>query len=138
SNKIKQVLINLILNAYDAMMEKQVMPSKEEKSWPARLTITTEKASSDHPSLQSYKEKTSGACALLTVSDTGTGIAGSNLEKIFDPFFTTKSPGKGNGLGLAISLRIVESFKGHIYVESTEGEGSTFMIVLPIAGESTN
>ncbi len=138
SNKIKQVLINLILNAYDAMMEKQGMLNKEEKGWTPRLTIITEKASSDHPSLQSYKEKTSGVCALLTVSDTGTGIARSNLEKIFDPFYTTKPPGKGNGLGLAISLRIIESFKGNIHVASTRGEGSTFTVIFPIAGESAN
>ncbi|MFH1674800.1 MAG: ATP-binding protein [Pseudomonadota bacterium] len=138
SNKIKQVLINLVLNAYDALLEKQGLLNKEEKGWVPILTITTEKASSDHPNLQSYKEKTSEVCALLTVSDTGTGIAGSNLEKIFDPFFTTKSPGKGNGLGLAISLRIVESFNGSIHAESTKGEGSRFTVILPIAGESTN
>ncbi len=136
SNKIKQVLINLILNAYDAMMEKQGMLNKEEKGWVPILTIKTEKASSGHPALQLYKEKRSGDCALLTVSDTGIGISGSDLEKIFDPFYTTKPPGKGTGLGLAISSKIIESFKGDIHIVSTKGKGSTFIVVLPM--DTTN
>lgn len=135
-NKIKQVLINLILNAYDAMMEKQAMINKEKKSCASILTIRTEKISSDHPTLHSRKEKTGDDCALLTVSDTGTGISKSDVEKIFDPFYTTKSPGKGTGLGLAISLKIIESFNGNIYVETTQGQGSTFVVTLPLTDES--
>jgi signal transduction histidine kinase len=133
SKKIKQVLINLILNACDAMMEKQKMLNGGKKDWVPRLTIKTEKVASDHPMLRLYKEKRGGACALLTVSDTGTGILGSELEKIFDPFYTTKPPGKGTGLGLAISSTIIESFKGNIHVATSEEKGSTFIVILPIA-----
>ena len=131
--KIKQVLVNLVLNAYDAMMEKQRMLNKEEKDWAPKLIIKTEKVASDHPTLQFCKEKEAEMYALLTVSDTGTGISGSDLEKIFDPFYTTKPPGKGTGLGLAISSTIIESFKGSIHVSTTENKGSTFRVILPMA-----
>ena len=133
SKKVKQVLINLILNACDAMMEKQRMLNGEKKDWVPKLTIKTDKVASDHPTLRLYKEKRWETCALLTVSDTGTGISGGDLEKIFDPFYTTKPPGKGTGLGLAISSTIIESFKGNIHVATTEDKGSTFIVILPIA-----
>jgi len=67
----------------------------------------------------------------IAVSDTGTGIDRGSLNNIFDPFFTTKSPGKGNGLGLSICLRIIEAFAGTIAVQSTPGTESTFTISLP-------
>ncbi|MDD2337012.1 MAG: ATP-binding protein [Geobacteraceae bacterium] len=68
----------------------------------------------------------------VDVRDTGSGIAQENLEKIFDPFFTTKEPGKGTGLGLAVTARIVDSLGGRITVESIPGNGTTFIVWLPI------
>ena len=68
----------------------------------------------------------------LAISDTGCGISKENLEKIFDPFFTTKPPGKGTGLGLSICHGILARLGGRISVESREGEGSTFIIQLPL------
>ena len=68
----------------------------------------------------------------LTVSDSGHGIAPEVKDRIFDPFYTTKEPGKGTGLGLSIIYGIVKMHRGDIHVQSTEGEGSEFVISLPI------
>lgn len=74
--------------------------------------------------------ETSNECT-LTISDSGCGISEANKQKLFTPFFTTKDIGKGTGLGLATSYRLVESWGGKIEVESSEGVGSTFRIILP-------
>jgi hypothetical protein len=110
--QLKQVLINLMFNACDAMEEG------------GHLTIATRRTASplkddERPFIE------------IAVADTGKGIPASELDKIFHPFYTTKPPGKGTGLGLAICLRIVESFGGTIAVESAEGQGSTFAVRLP-------
>lgn len=118
-DQLKQVLINLMFNACDAM----------EKG--GRLTITTgpvRSAAAEGPE----GEKHPGGLVEIAVSDTGKGIRAQELDKIFHPFYTTKPPGKGTGLGLAISLRIVESFRGTISVESIENTGTTFRVRLPL------
>ncbi|MEW6755490.1 MAG: ATP-binding protein, partial [Candidatus Latescibacterota bacterium] len=71
----------------------------------------------------------------IAVADTGCGIPAQNLGKLFDPFFTTKEVGKGTGLGLAVSLGIVQRHGGTIRVHSEVGRGSTFTIRLPAAGK---
>jgi signal transduction histidine kinase len=70
----------------------------------------------------------------VEVEDTGPGIPEEALGKIFDPFYSTKPPGEGTGLGLAICLRILEADGGRIHVQSKEGEGTSFTILLPIFG----
>jgi two-component system, NtrC family, sensor kinase len=70
----------------------------------------------------------------VTVTDTGCGIAPENLGRIFDPFFTTKDPGKGTGLGLAVSLKLIENHGGTIEATSQLGKGSTFRVILPVQG----
>ena len=106
SNQLKQVFLNLILNAIDA--------TKGE----GNLTISTQK-------IDDYVQ--------ITFKDTGHGIKTENLEKIFEPFFTTKEPGAGTGLGLSICYGIIEEHKGEIHVTSAGiGRGSTFTITLPI------
>lgn len=77
-----------------------------------------------------------GDFARVTISDTGPGIPKAHLSKIFDPFFTTKRVGEGVGLGLSLCQGIIESHGGQVWVESTEGEGATFIIELPISAES--
>ena len=117
ADQLKQVLINLMLNACDAMEQGGVLTVASKRIFPA-----TEATGSDQHQAEFIH---------ITVSDTGKGIAASEVNKIFDPFYTTKPPGKGTGLGLAISTRIIETFGGSIEVESTEGKGSTFTIELP-------
>ena len=68
----------------------------------------------------------------IMISDTGCGIAPQNIQKIFDPFFTTKDLGKGTGLGLTVSHRIIEDHTGIIDVESLENQGTCFTVKLPI------
>ena len=70
------------------------------------------------------------------MQDTGSGIEPENLSKIFDPFFTTKNVGEGAGLGLSVSLGIIERHGGRIDVESEVGKGTLFKVFLPLNGGS--
>jgi two-component system NtrC family sensor kinase len=106
-DQIKQVFVNIILNAAEAMSQGG--------------TLTIE---SDLDSQKRFVQ--------ISFSDTGCGIAGENLSKIFDPFFTTKRSGKGTGLGLSVSYGIIQRHKGFLEVKSKLGEGSTFRIKLPL------
>lgn len=106
-DQIHQVLVNLLLNAVDAMEE---VPNP-------RITIATERKG-DH--------------ILLSVTDIGKGIKEEHQSRIFEPFFTTKEVGSGTGLGLAVSHGIINKMGGSIWVESEYGEGTTFFITLPI------
>ncbi len=69
----------------------------------------------------------------LSIADSGTGIDPKHLDRIFDPFFTTKPVGKGTGLGLSICYSIIRQLKGNITVKSEPGEGTEFMIFLPLS-----
>ncbi len=107
ANKIQQVIINLVINAADAMDGK------------GTLTIRT------------YRDKRFKK-VYLEVQDTGCGIPKENLDKIFDPFFTTKQVGKSTGLGLSISYGIVEEHGGKIRVKETSPKGTTFLLEFPL------
>ena len=72
---------------------------------------------------------------MVEIRDDGKGISPENISKLFDPFFTTKEIGKGTGLGLYISLGIVQRLGGKIEVESKPGQGSLFRVVLPVLCE---
>lgn len=109
-DQIHQVLVNLLLNAVDAM--------KGEKK--QKITISTENEDST---------------VVLAVSDTGKGIKEEHKSRIFEPFFTTKDVGRGTGLGLSVSHGIINKMDGAIRVESTYGEGTTFIIELPIKNQ---
>lgn len=103
--KIEQVFLNIIINAIHAMDEGGSL----------FLALRRE-----------------GEMCLVSITDTGSGIDPDDLPRIFDPFFTTKEPGKGTGLGLAVSKSIVEQHGGRIEVESEEGSGARFIISLPL------
>ncbi len=108
-NQLQQVLLNLSLNACEAMPNG------------GTLTIST---------------RSRDGMVLVKLADTGCGIKQAHLEQIFEPFFSTKPIGKGTGLGLSVSYGIVRQHGGDLQVESREGEGSTFTILLPSAGRT--
>ena len=119
SNQIEQVLINLITNARDAMQKG------------GRLTIRTDIEEMNDDFNKEHGFGIPGKYALITVSDTGTGMTEGIKEKIFEPFFTTKELGKGTGLGLAIVYGIVKQHNGYIEVDTRPNEGTTFKLYIP-------
>lgn len=110
---IGRVILNLITNAFYAVTE-----NKKEK--PAHYEPTV-----------IVRTKRSGDKILISVKDNGNGIPKAILDKIFQPFFTTKPTGQGTGLGLSLSYDIVKAQGGELKVETKEGEGSEFIILLP-------
>ncbi len=119
ASQIEQVLMNLSVNARDAMPNGGV------------LTIKTETATIDENGAREKGWTKGGPYFVLSVSDTGHGIPEDKLDKIFEPFFTTKEVGKGTGLGLATVYGVVRRHEGYVEVESKTGVGSTFSIYLP-------
>ena len=117
--QLHQVLLNLCVNARDAMAGEGVLTIA------ARNLALEERVAARHPGAKP------GPHVLLQVTDTGQGIAPDILTKIFDPFFTTKEPGKGTGLGLSTVQGIVRNHAGFVSVQSLLGKGSTFAIYLP-------
>ena len=107
---LRQVFENLVRNAREAM---------EGQEAPPRVEVSVERLAGN---------------AEVRVTDNGPGIAPENLQRIFQPFVSTK--GKGMGLGLAICREIVEGHGGRMDVDSTPGEGTTFLVTLPLHGES--
>lgn len=107
---LQQVLLNLFNNAMDAIIERHGTSGGE-------LRVTSGPAENGH--------------VRLTVKDNGCGVSAENLDKIFSPFFTTKPVGKGTGLGLSVCFGIIQNLGGTMTVQSTPGEGTTFIIELP-------
>jgi two-component system cell cycle sensor histidine kinase/response regulator CckA len=118
--QIEQVLMNLAVNARDAM------PGG------GKLLISTGHVRFDSYQGLKHPSMTPGVYALLSVSDTGTGMDKLTQTHIFEPFFTTKERGRGTGLGLAMVYGFVKQIGGYVWVESEPGVGSTFEIYLPM------
>lgn len=124
--QVQQILLNLATNARDAM------------PYGGTLTIRLTAVTLIEASLGSHPERRAGAFACLTVADTGTGIPAAIRDRLFEPFFTTKEPGRGTGLGLASVYGIVHQHDGWIEVETAEGQGSAFHILLPLIALPVN
>jgi two-component system cell cycle sensor histidine kinase/response regulator CckA len=118
-SQFEQVLINLCVNARDAMPEG------------GKLTVRTKNATAAEVAAFNYSYMPHEDMVLVEVSDNGTGIAPEIMDKIFEPFFTTKEVGKGTGLGLAMVYGIVKQSGGYIQPESEVGKGTTFRVFLP-------
>jgi signal transduction histidine kinase/CheY-like chemotaxis protein len=150
ATQLEQVLVNLILNARDAMPHGgrvSIQTCKLEVSVDRASTgsvsvggacIRTRiaDASIDSDSVDNRQELSPGEYVAITVSDTGCGIEPQHLPRIFEPFFSTKEPGRGTGVGLATVQDIVRQHGGTIRVASKPGNGTTFTIILPRAEES--
>ena len=122
SGQLQQVVMNLCVNARDAMPEG------------GRLVVETDLASIDSDYVKTHVEAKTGTYVTLTVTDTGVGMDKETIGKIFEPFFSTKEPDKGTGLGLSVVYGVVKNHGGFVRVYSSPGEGASFTIYLPVSG----
>ncbi len=122
-NQLEQVLLNLAVNARDAMPNG------------GTLTIRTGRVELDAYFCNTHSLARPGQYIIIEVQDSGKGMPAHVIEHIFEPFFTTKEPGKGTGLGLSIVYSIIKHYGGHILAESELHKGSCFKIYLPVEDE---
>ncbi|MFT5439213.1 MAG: two-component system cell cycle sensor histidine kinase/response regulator CckA [Alphaproteobacteria bacterium] len=118
-SQLEQVIINLAVNARDAVGVQ------------GAVTIRTYNHTASEGNKALHASLPSGDYVVMEVADTGTGVPKELLSKIFEPFFTTKEVGSGTGLGLSTVYGIIRQTGGHIFVDSTEGDGACFTIYLP-------
>jgi two-component system NtrC family sensor kinase len=126
SNQLRQVFLNLMINAADAISSKG-------KNVNGRLTIKSKFVEDQHSDNGSSR-----TVLQIQFIDNGPGIPEKNIGNIFDPFYTTKEPGKGTGLGLSVSFMIIEGFGGKMTVSSQIGKGTTMTILLPVYEDEMN
>jgi two-component system NtrC family sensor kinase len=125
-NQLRQVFLNLLINAADAILSVKDHP-KGKILITSEVELMAQAESADH--LKMLK---------ISYIDNGSGISKENLGNIFDPFYTTKEPGKGTGLGLSVCFMIIQGIGGKIQASSEEGKGSTINVYLPLTIQSPN
>jgi two-component system NtrC family sensor kinase len=146
-HELEQMLVNLLLNAADAMDRDGRLSVVTHRVSPAALEQSILRREDDPPAasvarrlaprVQHWLETTRPTEILkLVVADSGPGIPEEDAERIFDPFFTTKDPGQGTGLGLAIVARVVDGLRGTIWVQQAREGGAAFHVLLPGATAS--
>jgi signal transduction histidine kinase len=120
ANQLRQVFLNLIINAADAV-------SSAGETVNGKLVIQSALVTEDQtPSAEQQQ------ILQIIFTDNGPGISEDDIGNIFDPFYTTKEPGKGTGLGLSVSFMIIQGFGGKLTVNSEKGEGTSMTILLPV------
>ena len=127
SSQIEQIIINLIVNARDAINAKKSAFKKRQ------IVLTTGYKNIDDSFVRKYPGTSCGQYALISVEDSGIGMDEKTKQRVFEPFFTTKAVDKGTGLGLSTVYGIVKQNGGCLYVESEPGKGSRFNILWPLA-----
>jgi signal transduction histidine kinase len=144
-HELEQVFVNLLLNAADAVGEDGVIAVRTTFMPRELLADGFVRRAGDPPGtlvprapsprVQQWleSEEHSAWVAKIVVADSGPGVPAENVERIFDPFFTTKEPGKGTGLGLAIVARVVENFRGIVWVQRAREGGAAFHLLFPLA-----
>ena len=117
--QLRQVILNCLINAADAI--KTCTAKGEGAISMATSLVASLAQGDDDPVLMQ-----------IAIQDNGEGMRPEVLEMVFDPFFTTKEPGSGTGLGLSVSLALIESMGGKIRLQSVAGEGTTVLLLLPL------